>query len=105
MASETSAFDLGGRVGAQWGGCSSRNRELVERSRMTVTTRSLDAVPSLLGGSISLPANPCTHPPARHASPWAGEAGTAGRVAVVGAGKMGLPLAAQFRMLIRVQRS
>ena len=63
---------------------------------MTVTTRSLDAVPSLLGGSISLPANPCTHPPARHASPWAGEAGTAGRVAVVGAGKMGLPLAAQF---------
>ncbi len=29
-------------------------------------------------------------------SPWTGEPGTAGRVAVVGAGKMGLPLAAQF---------
>ena len=29
-------------------------------------------------------------------SPWTGEPGTAGTVAVVGAGKMGLPLAAQF---------
>jgi nucleotide sugar dehydrogenase len=29
-------------------------------------------------------------------APWTGEAGTAGTVAVVGAGKMGLPLAAQF---------
>jgi nucleotide sugar dehydrogenase len=29
-------------------------------------------------------------------APWLGEPGTAGRVAVVGAGKMGLPLAAQF---------
>ena len=28
--------------------------------------------------------------------PWRGEPGTAGIVAVVGAGKMGLPLAAQF---------
>jgi NADPH-dependent 2,4-dienoyl-CoA reductase/sulfur reductase-like enzyme len=63
---------------------------------MTVSTRSLDAVPSLLGGSIELPANVCTHPPARPVSPWVGETGTAGRVAVVGAGKMGLPLAAQF---------
>jgi nucleotide sugar dehydrogenase len=52
---------------------------------------------SLLGGSIVLPANECHHviPPPR-VSPWTGEAGTAGVVAVVGAGKMGLPLAAQF---------
>ena len=29
-------------------------------------------------------------------APWTGEPGTAGTVTVVGAGKMGLPLAAQF---------
>ncbi len=51
---------------------------------------------SLLGGSIVLPPNPCLHPPARPVRPWTGEPGTAGRVAVVGAGKMGLPLAVQF---------
>ena len=51
---------------------------------------------SLLGGSIVLPVNPCAHPPALRVSPWAGEPFTAGTVAVVGAGKMGLPLAAQF---------
>jgi len=50
----------------------------------------------MLGGSITLTAQPCTHGPARQVSPWAGEEGTAGTVAVVGAGKMGLPLAAQF---------
>ena len=51
---------------------------------------------SLLGGSIELPVNPCRHAPARPVEPWIGEPGTAGTVAVVGAGKMGLPLAAQF---------
>jgi nucleotide sugar dehydrogenase len=52
---------------------------------------------SLLGGSIVLPANECHHVlPPRRVTPWVGEAGTAGTVAVVGAGKMGLPLAAQF---------
>jgi nucleotide sugar dehydrogenase len=53
---------------------------------------------SLLGGSISLPVNECRHDLAavRPASPWTGEPGTVGTVAVVGAGKMGLPLAAQF---------
>jgi nucleotide sugar dehydrogenase len=51
---------------------------------------------SLLGGSITLPENPCTHGQAREVSPWTGEPGTAGTVAVIGAGKMGLPLAAQF---------
>ncbi len=51
---------------------------------------------SMLGGSIHLSSAPCVHPPPRAVRPWAGEAGTAGTVAVVGAGKMGLPLAAQF---------
>ncbi len=51
---------------------------------------------SLVGGSIILPANECRHLPARQVRPWTGETGTAGTVAVVGAGKMGLPLAAQF---------
>ena len=62
---------------------------------MTIVSRP-SRVPSLLGGSIELPANPCSHPPAREVSPWTGQPGTSGRVAVVGAGKMGLPLAAQF---------
>src|SRR5512133_3779482 len=51
---------------------------------------------SLLGGSIVLPANECHHAEPRQVTPWTGEPGTAGVVAVVGAGKMGLPLAAQF---------
>ena len=63
---------------------------------MTITTRPTSTGPSLLGGSIELPVAPCLHAPARSVSPWTGEEGTAGRVAVVGAGKMGLPLAAQF---------
>jgi nucleotide sugar dehydrogenase len=50
----------------------------------------------MLGGSIETAPNPCRHEPAVAASPWRAEPGTAGRVAVVGAGKMGLPLAAQF---------
>ena len=51
---------------------------------------------SLLGGSIQLAPRPCRHGVPRQVSPWIGESGTAGTVAVVGAGKMGLPLAAQF---------
>src|SRR5512146_1388941 len=52
---------------------------------------------SLLGGSITLPQVACQHVlPPRRVSPWRDEPGTAGTVAVVGAGKMGLPLAAQF---------
>src|SRR5690349_3953186 len=51
---------------------------------------------SLLGGAIALPRNECRHAPARQVSPWVGKPGTAGTVAVVGAGKMGLPLCAQF---------
>ncbi|MGZ6269189.1 MAG: nucleotide sugar dehydrogenase [Candidatus Limnocylindrales bacterium] len=62
---------------------------------MTIVSRP-SAGTSLLGGSIVLPVNPCTHPPARLVKPWTGEPGTAGRAVVVGAGKMGLPLAVQF---------
>ena len=62
---------------------------------MTIVSRPT-SVQSLLGGSIELPVHACGHGPAVDASPWVGEPGTAGRVAVVGAGKMGLPLCAQF---------
>ncbi len=62
---------------------------------MTIVDRP-SSIGSLLGGSIELPLDACAHGPAAFASPWAGEPGTAGTVAVVGAGKMGLPLAAQF---------
>jgi nucleotide sugar dehydrogenase len=62
---------------------------------MTIVSRP-SSVQSLLGGSIELPVRPCVHEPAAEVSPWAGEPGTAGTVAVVGAGKMGLPLCAQF---------
>ena len=63
---------------------------------MTITTRPTRGGPSLLGGSIDVPANPCVHETPRIVSPWTGEPGTVGSVALVGAGKMGLPLAAQF---------
>jgi nucleotide sugar dehydrogenase len=63
---------------------------------MSIVTKP-SSVTSLLGGSVVLPANACRHQlPPRRVSPWTGEPGTAGTVAVVGAGKMGLPLAAQF---------
>ncbi|MGZ9160850.1 MAG: 3-hydroxyacyl-CoA dehydrogenase NAD-binding domain-containing protein, partial [Candidatus Limnocylindrales bacterium] len=62
---------------------------------MTITNRP-STTANLAGGSITLEPNPCRHAPARQVSPWRGEPGTAGVVAVVGAGKMGLPLAAQF---------
>ena len=62
---------------------------------MTITTRPT-VTANLAGGGITLEANPCRHGTARRVSPWRGEPGTAGVVAVVGAGKMGLPLAGQF---------
>ena len=62
---------------------------------MTIVSRPT-SVQSLLGGSIELPVRACGHEPGSEVSPWIGQPGTAGRVAVVGAGKMGLPLAAQF---------
>ena len=63
---------------------------------MTITNRPSAAAPSLLGGSIELPTRACEHPVPRLVTPWTGEPGTVGRVAIVGAGKMGLPLAVQF---------
>jgi nucleotide sugar dehydrogenase len=62
---------------------------------MTITNRPSSSA-SVLGGTISLPGNPCLHGRSRQVAPWAGVPGTAGTVTVVGAGKMGLPLAAQF---------
>jgi nucleotide sugar dehydrogenase len=44
------------------------------------------------GGRGSASAGPAP----RHVTPWRGEPGTVGTVAVVGAGKIGLPLAAQY---------
>lgn len=61
-----------------------------------IVRRPTQSGPSLLGGTIELPPRPCTHEPPSPTSPWTGEPGTAGTVAVVGAGKMGLPLAVQF---------
>ncbi len=63
---------------------------------MTITTRPSRSGPSLLGGSIESSANPCQHAVPRSVQPWMGEPGTVGSVALIGAGKMGLPLAAQF---------
>jgi nucleotide sugar dehydrogenase len=63
---------------------------------VTIVTRPSRSGPSLLGGSIDVPPNPCRHETPRTATPWIGEPGTVGSVALVGAGKMGLPLAAQF---------
>ena len=62
---------------------------------MTIVSKPSRVV-SLLGGSITPPPNPCTHAAPTVARPWTGEPGTAGKAVVVGAGKMGLPLAAQF---------
>jgi nucleotide sugar dehydrogenase len=53
-------------------------------------------VPSFLGGAITPPTNPCLHGRPQSVTPWTGEPGTVGRAVVVGAGKMGLPLAVQF---------
>lgn len=65
-------------------------------STTRIVRRPTSTGPSLLGGSIVQPAAPCRHVAPRAVRPWAGEPGTTGTVAVVGAGKMGLPLAAQF---------
>jgi nucleotide sugar dehydrogenase len=64
---------------------------------MTIVS-SPSRVPSFLGGAIAPPVNPCGHQKGkwRVASPWTGQPGTVGKAVVVGAGKMGLPLAVQF---------
>src|SRR3990170_2113045 len=56
---------------------------------MTITDRP-SSTADLAGGAITSEPNPCRHPFARPVRPWLGEPGTAGIVAVVGAGKMGL---------------
>ena len=62
-----------------------------------MTTGTRPAAPTtMIGGTIELPSHACTHGPVSFVQPWAGAPGTAGTVTVVGAGKMGLPLAAQF---------
>ncbi len=63
---------------------------------MTVSNVSSSAAPSLLGGSIELPTRSCQHGRQERVTPWLGAPGTTGRVTIVGAGKMGLPLAVQF---------
>jgi nucleotide sugar dehydrogenase len=45
---------------------------------------------------MTAPANPSAERPARFVQPWRGAPGTVGTVAVVGMGKIGLPLAAQY---------
>jgi nucleotide sugar dehydrogenase len=62
---------------------------------MTIVARPSRVV-SLLGGSIAQTPNQCVHRAPRMVSPWTAEPGTVGRAVVVGAGKMGLPLAVQF---------
>lgn len=61
-----------------------------------IVTSPTKSGPSLLGGSIESPTEPCDHGDPTLVVPWSGEAGTSGTVAVIGAGKMGLPLCAQF---------
>ncbi len=61
-----------------------------------IVARPTSSGASLLGGSIVLPEAVCEHGPSRHASPWVGEPDTVGTVAVIGAGKMGLPLCVQY---------
>jgi nucleotide sugar dehydrogenase len=63
---------------------------------MPITTRPTRSTPSLLGGSIDTPIAECRHKPARFVHPWTGAPDTVGSLALFGAGKMGLPLAAQF---------
>jgi nucleotide sugar dehydrogenase len=62
---------------------------------MTVVSRPPKSV-SLLGNGIDVAPRACSHRRPRLVAPWCGEDGTTGTVTVVGAGKMGLPLAVQF---------
>jgi nucleotide sugar dehydrogenase len=63
---------------------------------MTITDRPSTLAPNLLGGSVELAANSCHHGTWTRVVPWHGQERTVGTVAVVGAGKMGLPLCAQY---------
>lgn len=62
---------------------------------MTVVSRPPKGA-SLLGNGIDVAPRACSHGRPRRVTPWRGDDGTTGTVTVVGAGKMGLPLAVQF---------
>ena len=62
---------------------------------MTIRRRASNTS-TMLGATIRPEPRPCTHGPTQPVKPWTGAPGTTGTVAVIGAGKMGLPLAAQF---------
>jgi hypothetical protein len=47
----------------------------------------------MLGGSFTAEPHPCTHGTPVTAKPWVGAPGTVGTIAVIGSGKIGLPLA------------
>jgi nucleotide sugar dehydrogenase len=64
---------------------------------MTITDRPSSST-SALGGTAVVQERGCVHPEPRTVSPWVGEDATAGSVVVVGAGKMGLPLATQYAL-------
>ncbi len=67
------------------------------RRRMTIVSRPTVRSRACSAARSTLPIRACGHEPARSRSArGSASPGTAGRVAVVGAGKMGLPLAAQF---------
>jgi len=51
---------------------------------------------SMLGGSFSAEPHPCRHAAPTTARPWVGAPGTVGTIAVIGSGKIGLPLGLQF---------
>ena len=60
------------------------------------TTDPLGRATSMLGGSFTAEPHPCTHGTPVTAKPWVGAPGTVGTIAVIGSGKIGLPLALQF---------
>ena len=63
---------------------------------MSTIVTSPSRASSLRGGDIESEVSVCAHAPSQIVRPWTGVDGTAGVVAVVGAGKMGLPLCVQY---------
>jgi nucleotide sugar dehydrogenase len=63
---------------------------------MSRVVRSPSSAFSSIGGTASATAAACEHREMDSVSPWTGEPGTTGTVAVIGAGKMGLTLVGQF---------
>jgi len=63
---------------------------------MTIVHRPSSLSSSASGEPLEPASRACRHGPARQIRPWAGAPGTAGTVAVIGAGQTGLTLAAQY---------